>query len=66
MVEASLERSGVLLHAGTDIAALALDAFASIQTENCLEKMLAHQLAAAHKMALEQIERAYSVSDSAT
>ena len=58
-VEASLERSRLLLDYGIDAVAMALDASASIQAENSLEKMLAHQLAVAHKNAMEQIGRAH-------
>ena len=58
-VEASLERSRLLLDCGIDAVAMALDASASIQAENSLEKMLAHQLAVAHKNAMEQIGRAH-------
>ncbi|MEO6110653.1 MAG: hypothetical protein ABIQ24_02340 [Nitrospiraceae bacterium] len=57
-VEASLERSRLLLDYGTDVVAMALDTSASIKAENSLEKMLAHELAAAHKMVMEQIGRA--------
>jgi len=58
-VEASLERSRLLLDYGIDAVALALDASASIQATNSLEKMLGHQLAAAHKTAMVQIGRAH-------
>lgn len=58
-VEASLERSRLLLDYGIDAVALALDASASIEAANSLEKMLAHQLAVAHKNALEQVGRAH-------
>jgi hypothetical protein len=51
-IEASLDRSRLLLTGGTDVAAMGLDAAASIQASNSLEKMLAHQLAAAHKIAM--------------
>ena len=40
---------------GADVAAMALDAVNTIQAENSLEKMLAHQLAAAHKATIEMI-----------
>ncbi len=63
-VEASLERSRLLLHYGPDVAAMALDAADSIKATNSLEKMLAHQLAAAHKIAMEQIGRAHDTRDS--
>ena len=49
-VEASLDRSSLLLQSGTDVAAMALDAASSIQASNSLERMLAHQMAAAHKL----------------
>ena len=54
-VEASLDRSSLLLQSGTDVAAMALDAASSIQASNSLERMLAHQMAAAHKQAMEQM-----------
>jgi hypothetical protein len=58
-VEASLERSRLLLDYGIEAVAMALDASASIEAANSLEKMLAHQLAVAHKTAMEQIGRAH-------
>jgi len=58
-VEASLERSSLLLDYGIEAVAKALDASASIEAANSLEKMLAHQLAVAHKTAMEQIGRAH-------
>lgn len=58
-VEASLERTRLLLDYGIDAVAMALDASASIKAANSLEKMLAHQLAVAHKNAMEQIGRAH-------
>lgn len=54
-VEASLDRSRLLLQCGTDVAAMALDAASSIQASNSLERMLAHQLAASHKLVMEQM-----------
>ena len=54
-VEASFNRSRLLLENGTDVAAMALDAANSIQARNSLEKMLAHQLAAAHKVVMQQL-----------
>jgi hypothetical protein len=54
-VEASLERSRLLLLSGTDTAALALDAVSTIQARNSLERMLMHQLATLHKQAMEQM-----------
>jgi hypothetical protein len=40
---------------GADVAAMGVDAANAIQAGNSLEKMLAHQLAAAHKAAMEMI-----------
>jgi len=56
-VEASFDRSRLLLEKGTDVAAMALDAANSIQAGNSLEKLLAHQLAAAHKEVMQQLGR---------
>lgn len=58
-VEASLERTRLLLDYGIDAVAMALDTSASIEATNSVEKMLAHQLAVAHKNAMEQINRAH-------
>ena len=38
---------------------MALDASASIKAANSLERMLAHQLAVAHKNAMEQVRQAH-------
>jgi hypothetical protein len=65
-VEASFDRSRLLLENGTDVAAMALDAVNSIQACNSLEKMLAHQLAAAHKEVMQQLGRVKYDYDSAT
>jgi len=54
-VEASFDRSHLLLSVGPDVAAMGVDAADSIQARNSLEKMLAHQLAATHKLVMEQI-----------
>ena len=52
-LDASADRLGLLMLMGTDCVALALDASNSIAAENSLEKMLAHQLAVAHKCCME-------------
>jgi hypothetical protein len=64
-VEASFDRSRLLLENGTDVAAMALDAANSIQACNSLEKMLAHQLAATHKEVMQQLGRVKYDYDSA-
>jgi len=56
-VEASLDRSRLLVQGGTNVAAMALDAANSIEANDSLERMLAHQLAALHKQAMEQLGR---------
>ena len=62
-LDASADRIDLLTRIGTDCAALALDAANSIQAGNSLEKMLAHQLAVAHKCALEVAGKAFFQSD---
>ncbi len=54
-VEASFDRSRLLTEQGADVAAMALDVANTIQAGNSSEKMLAHQLAAMHKVAMEMI-----------
>lgn len=49
--EASFERLR-LTDEGIDSAALAVDTAESIQASNSIEKMMAHQMAAAHKLAM--------------
>lgn len=57
-IDASVHRLKLLDRMGTDCAAMALDVADSIRAENSLEKMLAHQLAVAHKAALEIVDKA--------
>lgn len=57
-LDASAHRLKLLDRMGTDCAAMALDVADSIRAENSLEKMLAHQLAVAHKAALEIVDKA--------
>ncbi len=57
-LDASAHRLALLDRMGNDCAAMALDAAASVGAENSLEKMLAHQLAVAHKAALEITDKA--------
>jgi hypothetical protein len=54
-VEASFDRTRLLAEQGADVAAMGVDAANAIQAGNSLEKMLAHQLAAAHKATMEMI-----------
>jgi hypothetical protein len=57
-LDASAHRLELLGRLGLDCTAMALDASDSIKAENSLEKMLAHQLAVAHKVSLEIVEKA--------
>jgi hypothetical protein len=57
-VEASVTRTDLLLSTQTDIVALAVDAAASAKANNSLEKMLAHQLALIHVLAMKTGARA--------
>jgi hypothetical protein len=62
-MDASAHRAHLVMALGTECAALAIDAADSIAAENSLEKMLAHQLAAAHKTTLEVIRKAFFEQD---
>ena len=46
--DASIRRSDLLMQASIDVLAMGLDVSQSIQAQNSLERMLAHQLALAH------------------
>lgn len=59
-VEASFERSQLLLSSGPNVAAMGLDASDTIEARNSLEKMLAHQLAATHAVIMEQVGQVHS------
>jgi len=62
-LDASAYRAGLLTGMGNDCVAMAVDAATSIKAENSLEKMLAHQLAMAHKSALEVTNKAFFEED---
>jgi len=57
-IDASIARTDLLLTDNLDVAALAVDAAASADAGNALEKMLAHQLALAHSAAFKFMDRA--------
>jgi hypothetical protein len=57
-LEASYNRLGLLMDDRLDVLALGIDAAASADSANSLEKMLAHQLALAHKSAFEMVAKA--------
>lgn len=57
-LEASHNRLGLLMDDRLDVLALGIDAAASADSANSLEKMLAHQLALAHKSSFEMVAKA--------
>ena len=61
--DASAERKQLLLGPQIDVCALALDSAETIGAENSLEKMLAHQLALAHRLAFDFANRAAKQTD---
>lgn len=62
-LDASVERTRLLMADGVDCLALALDAAHSAEAKSSIEKMHLHQLAVLHKTALEQIRRANYTAD---
>lgn len=63
-IVASMERTDLLTRCGTDVLALGIDAAQSIPEANSLEKMLAHQMALAHKASFRVMESALEQRDS--
>lgn len=57
-VDASIARTDLLVGHHADMVAIAVDAAQSIGARNSLEKMLAHQLAALHSVAMRTMDRA--------
>ncbi|MDA0739573.1 MAG: hypothetical protein O3A59_11610 [Nitrospirae bacterium] len=62
-LDASVERTRLLMADGVDCLSLALDAAHSGEAKTSIEKMHLHQLAVLHKTALEQIRRASHTAD---
>jgi hypothetical protein len=58
--DASVQRADLLAQPSFDVLPMAIDAADSIQAQNSLEKMLAHQLAMAHHMAMKFADRSLS------
>jgi hypothetical protein len=56
--DASLARMDLLLQNALDCAPMALDAAETIKADNSLDKMLAHQMAAAHEASMRFLGRA--------
>ena len=57
-ITAEASRNRLQLAVGVDCVGMALDASETIQAKNSLEKMLAHQLAAGHKLAMTFAKKA--------
>jgi hypothetical protein len=62
-IDASLDRTALLLSDHLDVVALAVDAATSIEADNSMEKMLAHQAAAAHACAFKFLDKAAGYLD---
>ena len=62
-LDASANRLELLTNMGADVAAMALDAAETIQADNSLEKMLAHQLAVCHDGAMRFASKAQLEQD---
>lgn len=62
-LDARSERTKLLLGPAIDVCALALDTADSIGAKDSLEKMLAHQMALSHKLALDFANRAVAQTD---
>ena len=62
-IDASIDRTDLMLKSNFNIVALAVDAADSIKAENSLEKMLAHQMALCHKAAFELMDKSLSQRD---
>ena len=62
-MDASVARTDLLLQDDLDIAALAVDAANSVHADNSLEKMLIHQMSAAHQVSMTLMDRASGLID---
>lgn len=62
-LDASVQRTNLLMNQGIDALALALDAVNSAAAQDPVEKMHIHQLAVLHKIALEQMGQAHFTTD---
>ena len=56
--DASIQRTDLLLQPSFDAVAMGIDAAESIGAENSVEKMLAHQMAVVHQMAMTFADKA--------
>jgi len=57
-IDASAARTELLMQEDLEITALAIDAANSIDANNSIEKMLVHQMSAAHRVSLQLMNRA--------
>ena len=62
-IEASKQRTDLLLQAPFDLVAMSVDAADTIGARNSVEKMMAHQMALAHQSAFRFMERAQRMQD---
>ena len=62
--DASIRRTDLLMQPSFDCLAMGIDAAESIQAGNSIEKMIAHQMAAAHEAALRMLDRGLSYEHS--
>ncbi len=64
-IDASNHRTELITSIGGSVAAMALDIADTIQAENSVEKMVAHQLAAVHDAGMRTLQRANVTQDAA-
>jgi hypothetical protein len=57
-LDASMYRTDLLVGSHIDVLAMGIDAAESIQARNSIEKMLSHQMAAAHQASLQLVDKA--------
>jgi hypothetical protein len=62
--DASIRRTDLLMQPSFDAVAMGIDTAESIQASNCIEKMLAHQMAVAHEAAMRMMDRGLSYEHS--
>ena len=62
--EASIRRTDLLMQPNFDCLAMGIDAAESIKAGNSIEKMISHQMAAAHEAAMRMLDRGLSYEHS--
>lgn len=63
--DASVRRTDLLMQSAFDCVALGVDAAESIEAGNSLEKMLAHQMAAAHEASMRHLNASLALQERA-